>query len=238
MNKSFWKTFIVDLFVLFLIFWLFIFSKGYVGNFLEDVNSIDLDIEEAEAELDNQTTEQIETFVEDYEFSIWWFYIFMMFIIPLIGFLLIFGSQAFNIAIIKKSFNKFLLNLVYCLPILLILFILISYFIENFYLVLSDFKIILVLGFLILLLFIMSYVWLGIVCGDYKKFLKKFYLFLPLYILLVLLFSFSLIVIGYLAALYMVDGLLPTEFLRYFLLVCVLLVGVQFLRGYIVKKVS
>ncbi|MBS3162941.1 hypothetical protein J4467_03365, partial [Candidatus Woesearchaeota archaeon] len=128
--KSFWKTFVIDFLVLFLVFWLFVFSKGYVGNFLEDVNSIDLDIEGAEAELDNQSTEQIETFVEDYEFSIWWFYVFMVFIIPLIGFLLIFGSQAFNIAIIKKSFNKFLLNLVYCLLILFILFMIISYFIE------------------------------------------------------------------------------------------------------------
>jgi len=236
--KSFWKTFIIDFLVLFLIFWLFVFSKGYVGNFLEDINTVNLDLEEVDGELDNQSTEQIETFVEDYEFSIWWFYVFMIFVIPFILFLFVFGSQNLNVAFVKKSFKRFGLYLVYALPILLIFYMLVSYFIENFYLVLNDSKVLLIISFLLLLLFVMSYAWFGLVCGDYKKVLKRSYLFLPLYILLVFLFSFSLIVTGYLAALYMVDGLLPTEFLRYFLLVCVLLTCVQFLRGYIVKKVN
>ncbi len=238
MRKSFWKTFCVDLLLLIILFWLFVFSKSYVAGFLEEVNRVNIKVDEIETELGNESTEEVESFVEEYQYSIWWFYVFMIYLIPLICYLLIFGSQAVNVALLKNNFKRILWNLLLGLAILILFYAFMSYFIENFYFVLSSFSVCLILGLLMILMLVLSYIWLGMVCGDYKKFLRKFYIFGPLYLVMIILFILCFVIVGYIAALYLVGGLLILEFFRYLFFVCVLLVLIQFLRKYIVKKAS
>lgn len=238
MKNKFWKTFCVDLILLVILFWLFVFSKNYVAGFLEDVNSINVNVDEMTTELDNQTTAQVESFVDNYQYSIWWMFIFMIYIVPFIVYLSIAGSQSLNIAFLKNNYKRILVNLLYGLPLLAVFYWFMNYFINNFYSIFSSISVLIIFLLLIVLMFVLSYIWFGIVCGDYQKFLRKFYLFLPLYVAFILLFVLSFIITGYMAALYLVNGLLILEFFRYLLFVCVLLVGIQFLRKFMVKKVN
>jgi hypothetical protein len=59
-----------------------------------------------------------------------------------------------------------------------------------------------------------------------------------LFILFVLLFSVGIMITLYLAALYLVSALMLTELFRDFILVCLVVVGVQYLRKFILRKVS
>jgi len=237
MIKKFWKTFLVDLLLLIILFWLFVFSKNYVAGFMNEINTLNFDVEEIEAELANNSTDIVEGFVEEYQYSILWYYFYLLYIIPLIAYLLFFGSQALNIGLLKNDLKKFFWQLLFGVPVLIFFYLFGNYFLNNFVDVMNSIWVSIVLFLFLGLMFGGSYVWFGYVCGDYKKFLKKFYLFLPLFILFVLLFGVGIMITLYLAALYLVSALMMTELFKYFILVCLVLVGIQYLRKFILRKV-
>ena len=107
--KLFFKTYCVDIITLILVFILGVFSKNIVESFFEKVDFFESQITVLSPDLANQSVSaltEVEGLVRDFNYLVWFAFVFMLFVVPALLYLFFTVSQSLNFAMIKNKVYK------------------------------------------------------------------------------------------------------------------------------------
>jgi len=211
--KKLWKYLLVDSIFLTIVFFLMVYAKKKVENFFILFETYQAQLEAIEPELMNQTVQgllQFEQLADKVNASVTNTYILIIFLVPLLIYLLFALSQSLNFSVAKdKKFSViyFLKFVLFGLPFLVMLFFLFNLFFQFFSSFLYDWRYMIYTVLLLLGIVIVFYFWFFIMKNviDHKfklKLLEEMLKFRKSCLNYLGMVVFALISLGFLAVLY------------------------------------
>ena len=164
-KRNFWKYLLVDSVFLSFVFFLMVYAKGKVETFFILFEGYQVQLEAIEPELLNQTVTgllQFEQIADQLNALVTNTYIFIVFLVPLLIFLVFCLSQSYNFSLgMNKKYNwkRLVRFLLLGISFVVILFFLFSLFFDNFAYFLYSWNYLLITLLLGLLIVVVFYVW-------------------------------------------------------------------------------
>jgi hypothetical protein len=244
------KTLVVDVGALVLLFLFGLYAKSRVAHFFEVVPQYEAQVQILEPGIADQSLEallQFESVVGQFNQTVRLTYLFMVFIVPLVVFLLFSVSQSVNIGLLRKKkfdYMKVVKGFSLSLPLLVLFLLLESKFVSGFAFFAEKTSALVWFVGIILLFIFLSYVWSILVIQvfsnqkiHFKGIFKKFYSIYPLYILFCLGYSFVLLLVGFSLVRVLTSSFVASELISILVLGGAFLVGLQYFRSYLFRKV-
>jgi hypothetical protein len=242
-TKTFWKTYSVDVLLFGLLFLLGVYAKAKVTTFFDIVNVYQAQIQVLEPGLASQSAEallQMESILSELSVLVKGTYILMVFIVPLIIYLLLTLSQSINVALEQKRFDKKIIfkGVGLGLPILGLFYLLENKFVSGFAFLFETTEGLLWFVGILIILFLLSYIWFILLVDQkmkYKEIYKKFHKRIGYYTLYSLNFIVIFFLIGVVLVRYITDSFTGTNWIGSIVVILALIGLLQIVRRKFVK---
>ena len=250
LKKTFWKTLIIDIVLLLLLFTVGVYAKSYLVTFFDQVEDYQSALLALDDELVNQSATAIleaEGIANDFSFLVYFTYIFVLVIVPFLFYSITTILQSVNIGIVTKKLSKkyvfkmFVLGLPFFLAFLLIEGIVTTSLVSF-----LESKFNLLLAFIVLMvIFLKAYLWFtgAILLAKGKKLIdakivyNKFYKLFSVFALIGFLVVIVLSLVFFLLARYLSDSAALGEAVMLVLFALFFLTILQVLRVWYVNLV-
>lgn len=243
-KKDLWKYLLLDLSFLSGMFFLLVYAKLKLESFFVVFEGYQTQLQAIEPELANQTLTGIlefEIIMDQVNALVTNTYIFVVFLIPLVLYVLFCLTQSYTFAIIlnkKYDVKYFIRFLLYGVPFLVLLFFLFNYFFESFSTFLYSSSSFILMAVLFLLILIVFFIWFYVVkyVFKFKGFLLHLKKSVVSYFIMVLFALIVLIILGILYVRFLTDSFYGMMWLPTILALVLFLVLAEFFRVKFLKR--